>query len=384
MGEFMLVAFSHLRWSFVWQRPQHLLSRFARSMPVVVVEEPEVSAAGVDLRVQRDGNVTVLTPVLPEGEWRGGFGPHCNREIARLIEPFTADASRHTFWYYTPMALGAEPAGIEPDLIVYDAMDDLASFAAAPAGMPTREAELLAKADIVFTGGPTLYRQRSHRHPKVYCFPSGVEGPHFAQARNGIVRPADLVLRPRPVLGYYGVIDERLDLELIAELADRRPEWTIALVGPVAKIDEAALPARRNIVRYGQQAYKDLPSFLACFDVAMMPFARNGATRAISPTKTLEYLAGGKPVVSTPITDVVDLYGDVVAIADDAAGFVAAAERLLRQSPAEQRAWLARADQVVAAHGWDAVANEMLEVMERSRCRVLSIPAFGSAAALTA
>jgi UDP-galactopyranose mutase len=380
----MLVAFSHLRWGFVWQRPQHLLSRFARSMPVVVVEEPEFGAEAVDLRVQRDGNVTILTPLLPGGDGPWGFGPHCNREVARLIEPFIADAHHHTFWYYTPMALGAEPASIAPDLVVYDAMDDLASFAAAPTGMQNREAELLARADIVFTGGPTLYRQRANRHPKVYCFPSGVEAAHFGQARNGIVRPADLLMRPRPVLGYYGVIDERLDLDLIAELADRRPDWTVALVGPVAKIDESAIPSGKNIVRYGQQGYKDLPSFLACFDIALLPFARNGATRAISPTKTLEYLAGGKPVVSTPITDVVDLYGEVVAIADDAAGFVGAIERQLGMSPAEYRSWVARADRVVAAHGWDAIAGEMLEVMERSRYRIVSVPAYGSAAVLSA
>lgn len=380
----MLVAFSHLRWDFVWQRPQHLLSRFGRSMPVVVVEEPRFGGDGPRLHVKHDGQVTILTPLLPSQDGKHGFGPHCNQTIAPLIGPYLTEANRLTYWYYTPMALGAETPGIEPDLVIYDAMDDLASFAAAPRAMQLRETELLARADVVFTGGPTLYQQRCRRHPRVHCFPSGVEASHFAQARNGIARPADLLVRPRPILGYYGVIDERIDLGLISELAERRPEWTIALVGPVAKIDESTIPRRKNIVRYGQQAYGSLPSFLAAFDVALLPFARNGATRAISPTKTLEYLAGGKPVVSTPITDVVDLYGEVVAIADSAAQFENAIEQLLHRSPTEYQAWLARADRVVAAHGWDAIAAEMLDVMDHARYRVLPGPAFNPAAALIA
>jgi glycosyltransferase involved in cell wall biosynthesis len=289
-----------------------------------------------------------------------------NHQISELMESIVPPTADPIYWYYTPMALGAEPATIRPRLAVYDAMDDLANFRSAPPELRIREARLLSQVDLVFTGGPTLYRQRRDKHPSVHCFPSGVEPAHFAAPKNGS-RPESLMSRERPILGFYGVIDERLDLPLLAEIADLRPEWTIALIGPVAKIDESTIPERPNIVRFGQQAYDDLPAFLSCFDVALMPFARNDATRSISPTKTLEYLAGGKPVVSTPINDVIDLYGGVVSIAATANDVVAAAEMVLNRTGEEHRRWRAHAARVVASHDWDAIARDMLNVMSRAR-----------------
>jgi len=376
----MLVAFSHLRWGFVWQRPQHLLTRFAREMPVVVVEEPEyhLQLEGADVRVRYDHGVTVVTPLLPRTTEKDGFGNHVNAEISRLVEPFARPGTDPILWYYTPMALGAEPATVRPRLTVYDAMDDLASFRAAPPELRIREARLLSQVDLVFAGGPTLYRQRRDLHPSVHCFPSGVEAAHFA-ATTKASPPEGLACQRRPILGYYGVIDERLDLDLLAEIADLRPDWTIALVGPVAKIDETTIPVRRNILRCGQQAYDDLPAFLACFDVALMPFARNEATRAISPTKTLEYLAGGKPVVSTPITDVITLYGDVVQIAATGKEFIAAIDAVLHRTSDEDRQWRARAARLVAAHDWDSIASEMLAVMSRASTPMI-VPAAQTAA----
>ena len=380
----MLLAFSHLRWGFVWQRPQHLLTRFARRMPVVVVEEPEWGAGSDDLRVRREHGVTVATPLMAGTAEAHGFGPHVNGRISRLIAPLLPMAETPTYWYYTPMALGAEPAGSWPALTVYDAMDDLASFLGAPAALRERERRLMARADLVFTGGPTLYRARRDRRPDAHCFPSGVEGAHFAPGPFTASPPRELTSRPRPILGYYGVIDERLDLPLIAGIADTRPEWTIALVGPVVKIDADAVPERPNIIRFGQQAYRDLPGFLSAFDVALMPFARNEATRSISPTKTLEYLAGGKPVVSTPIADVVDLYGDVVSLGETAEAFVAAAEALLGRTAEEERRWRASAAHHVAANDWDAIASRMMDVMARARMAKLAPAAEAAAVALTA
>jgi UDP-galactopyranose mutase len=383
-GDRMLLAFSHLRWGFVWQRPQHLLSRFARRMPVVVVEEPEWSAPSHDLRVRREHGVTVATPRIAGLAEEYGFGPHVNGVIARLIAPLLPAEGASTCWYYTPMALGAEPAGWLPELTVYDAMDDLASFRGAPRALRDHEERLLAQADLVFTGGPTLYRSRRDRRPDAHCFPSGVDGAHFAPGWMASAAPPSLTSRPRPILGYYGVIDERLDLQLLAGIADARPEWTIALVGPTAKIDEGAIPARDNIVRFGQQVYSDLPGFLSAFDVALMPFALKEATRCISPTKTLEYLAGGKPVVTTPIADVIDLYGDVVAIAETADAFVAAAETALTRSTAEQRRQRARAARLVAANDWDVIAARMMDLMDSARAAKLFPAAAPAAVALTA
>jgi UDP-galactopyranose mutase len=364
----MLIAFSHLRWGFVWQRPQHLLSRFARTMPVLVVEEPTFDAASVELRMRQDRGVTIATPHLPASLAGGGFGSRVNHVIADLLDPLVREATDLIVWYYTPMALGAAPSTRPCDLAVYDAMDDLALFKSAPPALRAEEMRLLAQVDLVFTGGPTLYRQRRHKHQAVHCFPSGVEAEHFGAAGNGIPRSTELDRRARPILGYFGVIDERVDLDLLARVADLRPEWTIALIGPTAKIDAASIPTRDNIIRFAQQDYEALPAFLACFDVAMLPFARNDATRAISPTKTLEYLAGGKPVVSTPIADVVELYGDVVSVAATAAEFVAQAEALLTRSTALENLWRARVEAIVSRATWDAIAAEMARLIDQARC----------------
>lgn len=359
----MLVCFSHLRWDFVWQRPQHLLTRFARTMPVYYVEEPESGHARPGLRVAEQDGVTVVTPLLPDGG--NGFGPATNDQIRALLAPLAAPGSA-ILWYLTPMAYGAEPRGLDPALVVFDAMDELANFNGAPRGLREREQALMACADLVFTGGPSLYEARKDRHPAVHCFPSGVETEHFAQAANGIPRPRDLASHPRPVLGYYGVIDERLDLGLIDSIAAARPDWTLALIGPVAKISRADLPQRRNIIYYGAQAYASLPSYLACFDVALLPFARNDATRFISPTKTLEYLAAGKPVVSTPIADVIDLYGDVVRFGATPEGFAAAIDALLHEDARARRQRETASRAIAAGHDWDSIASRMAGLMQEA------------------
>jgi len=371
-----VVCFSHLRWDWVWQRPQHLLSRFARRLPVYVVEEPEFlpGDGASDLRLSHDRGVTIVTPLLPAAVTdHPGYNAVTNPLVGAALAPFFADvglagpeAAEVVAWYYTPMAFGAEPAGFRPALTVFDAMDELASFRGAPRALREREAAMMAAADLVFAGGPSLYEARKDRHPRVSCFPSGVEPAHFAQAANGVLRPADLAALPRPVLGFYGVIDERLDLDLLAAVADARPEWTIAMIGPVAKVDEADLPRRPNITYFGKRTYAELPGYLAGFDVGILPFARNEATRFISPTKTLEYMAGGKPIVSTPIKDVVDLYGAVVEFGETAAEFVAAVERALAETQTARARRLATAQRILAEHDWDNIAAAMWTQIEEA------------------
>ncbi len=372
-GASALVCFSHLRWNFVWQRPQHLLSRIARHLPVYVVEEPEFAEddAPASVRMERRGDVTVITPLLPfDPEPRWGFNDTTNPQIRNLLAPVFSDlgllgeeSGTLVAWYYTPMAWGVAPHAFRPALVVFDAMDELANFRGAPRRLREQEAALMAEADLVFTGGPSLYEARKDRHPDVHCFPSGVEASHFAQAANGVARPADLAAVTRPVIGFYGVIDERVDLELLGAIAAARPDWTLAMIGPVLKIAKEDLPQHPNILYFGKQEYRDLPGFLACFDVAILPFARNEATQFISPTKTLEYMAGEKPIVSTPIKDVVDLYGEVVAIAESPEEFVAAIERALAEGPADRIRRLARARALLTLHDWDVIAARMATLM---------------------
>ncbi len=360
-----LIVFSHLRWDFVYQRPQQLLSRLARRMPVLFVEEPVPGAASPALEVMDpEPGVRVLRPhVTSEG---AGFHDAHTAQLQALLQRYLQQhaVSRYWLWFYTPMALPLA-ARLQPQGIVYDCMDELSAFKFAPPELLQRENALFSQADLVFTGGVSLYEAKRSRHPAVHCFPSSVDAAHFARARQpghpDHVAQAQL---PRPRLGYFGVIDERIDLELIARLADARADWQIVMVGPVAKIDPAALPRRANLHWMGQRGYGELPEFLGGWDVCLMPFALNESTRFISPTKTLEYLAAGRPVVSTPIRDVVGPYAGVVAIADTPEAFAAACEAALTRTLDEQQRASAAVQALLARTSWDGTAQAMFELVQ--------------------
>jgi UDP-galactopyranose mutase len=359
-----IVVFSHLRWNFVYQRPQHLLARMARGRRVLFVEEPlhaEGREPHWELR-EDDPGVLVCVPHSPLGE--PGFDdaqiPIYRELVPQLLE--AQGVERAVLWMYTPMAL-PHAAGVRPAVTVYDCMDELSLFKGAPPELLEREATLLRRADLVFTGGPSLYRAKQNRHPAVYCFPSSVDAGHFRQALTGEHEAEDQQGLPHPRLGFYGVIDERLDLELLAALAEAHPEWQLVLVGPVVKIDPATLPRRDNIHYFGQRGYAQLPGYLAGWDVCLLPFARNEATRFISPTKTLEYMAAERPIVSTPITDVAEPYGEIVYLGETPEQFIAGCEQALAASPEERAARVALMRQTLERTSWDRTAAEMEELI---------------------
>lgn len=351
-----LVCFSHLRWDFVFQRPQHLMSRFAAQWPILFWEEPVGGAAKawLELRSQAPG-VTVAIPHLPNGLDDAAR----NKALADLLDAQLAEGTGPLIrWYYTPMMLDFS-RHLDAACTVYDCMDELANFRFAPAELADLEGELFDVADLVFTGGYSLYEAKRSRHPSVHAFPSSVDVAHFVRAR-GHRQP--LATRSAPRLGFYGVIDERMDLDLLAALAEARPDWSLIMVGPVVKIDPADLPQRANIAWLGGKTYDELPLIAANWDVALMPFAINESTRFISPTKTPEYLAAGLPVVSSPITDVVRHYGalDAVEIADTADAFIAACERaVMRGREAEDAAWRVQADAALSDQSWETVVDGM-------------------------
>jgi glycosyltransferase involved in cell wall biosynthesis len=355
-----LVAFSHLRWVFVWQRPQHLLSRIAAGRKLWFVEEP-LPVAGLAepvLRTERHGPVERVWLEVPSEPRHVCFSDPAAVGYAAQLRELLGEHGDRAAWLYTPMALPLVDA-LDLPLLVYDVMDDLSSFAGAPPALRQRQLATLQRASVVFTGGRSLHRgATTHRANDIHCFPSGVEPEHYAPAV--AMRSPE---RSRPVAGYVGVIDERLDLGLVAELAAALPRWEIRLVGPVVKIDSASLPQAPNITYPGPADYADLPQVMAGFDVALMPFALNEATRSISPTKTLEYLAAGLPVVSTRVPDVVACFPDVVDLQDDGTGFADACERVLRHSAAA-RAGKSRVH--LAEHHWDTIASRMDELLVRA------------------
>jgi glycosyltransferase involved in cell wall biosynthesis len=358
-----LIVFSHLRWDFVYQRPQQLLSRLARRQPVIFVEEPMLNASHPALeRMHPCEGVEVLRPHLP-GSAPGFHDDHAPA-LRHLLKGYLREQGIHDYWlwFYTPMALPAA-ADLHPRGVVYDCMDELSAFRNAPAQMIQREQGLLQMADLVFTGGHSLYEAKRHRHPHVHCFPSSVDAAHYARAAQGPVDDSAQAHIPGPRLGYFGVIDERIDLPLVAAMADARADWQVVMVGPVVKIDPATLPQRPNLHWLGQRDYADLPDLIAGWDVCLMPFALNESTRFISPTKTLEYLAAGKPVVSTPIQDVVRPYSGIVAIADSPDAFVAACKQALARTPAQQAHEAAETGRIIAGTSWDRTASAMDELM---------------------
>ncbi len=356
-----VICLSHLRWDFVFQRPQHLLTRCGKGRRVFVVEEPHFDGSEPRLEQREDGQVLVVVPHLPRD-----LGEAETHRLQRgLLDGLIAEHAVRDFvlWYYTPMALPFSDH-LKPRAIVFDSMDELSLFKGAPPELVEREAELLRRADVVFTGGQSLFEAKKHRHHNIHALPSSIEVEHFRTALAPQADPDDQAGIAHPRIGFYGVVDERFDIDLLRSAAALRPDWQFVIIGPVVKIDPAHLPTSANIHYLGMKKYADLPRYLAGWDAAMLPFARNESTRFISPTKTPEYLAAGRPVVSTPITDVVDPYGHLglVTIADDPRSFVAALEYAMEQG--KDPVWRGKVDAFLAGNSWDRTWSRMRELID--------------------
>ncbi|WBH18143.1 UDP-galactopyranose mutase [Sphingomonas radiodurans] len=349
------------------------MTRLAVDHAVIFWEEPTYAAPDATPRVCRErdakSGVTVMTPVLP-------WGLPADEEQAILKSLLDAELASlppvAVRWYYTPMMLPFS-THVVADCTVYDCMDELSAFKNPPAGLLDRERDLLAAADVVFTGGSSLYEAKKDRHDNVHAFPSSIEAAHFGAARGAVAEPEDQARILGPKLGFAGVVDERMDIDLLAALADAHDDWSIVVIGPVVKIDPASLPKRRNLHFLGGRDYAELPAYMSGWDVALMPFALNEATRFISPTKTPEYLAAGCPVVSTPITDVVRHYGHLAAvqIAGTAEKFISACETAVASR--DDLSWRAEADEQLARGSWAGTVLEMGALIAIERATAHSV-----------
>ncbi len=338
-----LIVFSHLRWEFVWQRPQHIISRLAKNRGVLFVEEP----INEETKTIRHGNVTVLQPKVGT-----------NLKFDDCVEPIV--------WFYSPMFIDYLKKVKKPSLIVFDSMDQLAAFKGAPKDLIEKEKKLFLNADIVFTGGKSLYEEKKKYHDNVFCFPSSVDLKHFQKALDPeIPKPEDMKHLIGPVAGYYGVIDERIDLSLLSDAAKRMPDVNFVMIGPVVKINEIDLPKSKNIYYLGGKKYEELPNYLKFFDVCLMPFALNESTKFISPTKTLEYMAADKPIVSTPIYDVLRDYSEVVNISKSPSDFTKAMKNFLSENQRVKEQRLRKQHAVLEKTSWDKTVGEMEKIMDR-------------------
>lgn len=359
-----LLVFSHLRWDFVFQRPQHLLSRHAKHRRVFYFEEPVFGMTELPRLHLRETseNVLVVIPYLPSNIEPSKMEAAMTDLVDELI--YEEELIDYTVWYYTPMALGFT-RHLEPRATIFDCMDELSLFKGAPQSLIDMESELMKRADVVFTGGHSLYEAKKDNHHNIHPFPSSIDFHHFAEARNRLIEPDDQVNIPHPRIGFYGVIDERFNTQLLMEMAELRPDYQFIVIGPVLKIDPRTLPRRKNIHYLGKKDYHALPLYVSGWDCAMMPFALNDSTKFISPTKTPEFLASGRPIVSTSIRDVINPYQhqNLVYIADTAQDFVSAIDMAMhdRKNPE----WIDRVDHYLRDNSWDQTFEKMasLEIM---------------------
>ena len=357
---FDLVVFSHLRWEFVWQRPQHILQRFAKTHRVLFVEEPieHDETENGSARIFSGGkNITVLQPKV---SWENF--PHNSISLIHTCMNMLK-MERPLLWFYSAEFVDVIDS-LPHSLVVYDCMDELSAFQNASPLLIFQEKQLMEAADVMFTGGKSLYESKRRFHPNVYCFPSSVDQKHFAKALSKNTKiPADIAALPKPIVGFYGVIDERLDTHLLAEVAQKMPDTSFVLLGPVVKIPSEDLPHFDNIHYLGSKKYEELPHYLKGFDVAMMPFALNKATRFISPTKTLEFMAALKPIVSTAISDVKHVFAKEVSVAHTAAEFIAALDHYFAETQTQKTTRIALQTKVVKQTSWDKTVFHMNDIL---------------------
>lgn len=362
-GDFPIIVHCHLRWDFVWQRPQQIFSRLARHHRILFIEDPVIADGEPRLAIDEPyPNIVRVVPQIPQH-----LAVNADRD-AEIFMPLIRDAlaqhpllagrfDRAVHWFYSPMPAPGYMGRLETVGVVYDCMDELANFRFAPPDIAERERFVMSHADVVFTGGYQLFESKSKHHDNVHFYGCGVDVEHYGKARDDATAVPDAVAgAPSPRFGYFGVIDERLDYELIASLAERFPQASIVMAGPFAKVDPESLPRHPNIHWLGQQRYDDLPAIVKGFDVCLMPFALNEATRYINPTKTLEYMAAGKPVVSTAVPDVVRNFTPIVDVAHSHDDFHDAVERAWRAPDADM---LARGIERAAGASWDATVESM-------------------------
>jgi glycosyltransferase involved in cell wall biosynthesis len=277
---------------------------------------------------------------------------------------------RPLLWYYSPMDSSWSLGYFENRGVVYDCMDELSQFTGAPKALVLNESRLMENADVVFTGGYELGEKKRKQHDNVHTFGCGVEFSHFNKAQDPTTPiPPDIDFMHRPVLGWFGVVDERVDYAMVGEMARMRPDWSFAMVGPVVKVDPNLLPHSPNLFWLGGRDYQQLPNYCAAFDVNMMCFAINAATQYINPTKGLEYMATGKPIVGTHVRDVVKQWSDIVFLAKGAEEFVAAAQKALDRSNPDRNDRVRKGLELAQQCSWESTVQRMQDLITQAITR---------------
>lgn len=347
-----LLVFAHTRWDFVFQRPQHLMSRFAKYRRVYYFEEPIFGMTDqprLHMRETSEG-VHVYVPYLPKITKSEDIEAALRDLVNELI--FEEAISEYSCWFYSPMAWSFTNH-LKPAAVIFDWMEELLP-------MTEFEAQLAEKADLVFTDGQSLFEEKRKFFSNLHFFPSSIDYAHFAQGRMQLVEPDDQINIPHPRLGFCGVLDGNLDAELIGYIADQYPDWQLVVIGPLVKVEAETLFKRTNIHYLGRKDFHALPLYFAGWDCAILPFKQHSHVNAINPSKIPEYLAAGKPVVSTALPDIVSSFGDagLVYVADSAQNFVTLVEKAMLNKQRDLE-WLERVDSYLAQTSWDMTFKKM-------------------------
>lgn len=369
-GDLEFVVISQVPWDYLWQRNHHTMARISRRARVLYATPiPTITAAkeGKDACLLEGGmhgeNLMHYRPVVLWGESKLDSVRKLNRLFLKNSLIWHAGRNgmggcRRVLWFYFP-TYESLVGRLEEDLVVYDIQDEYSAFSWYPRDTARRERDLLSKCDLVFTGTLQLRKRKEEYNRRIHFVQCGVESEHFSSAREvETALPQDVAALPRPVLGYFGLVDTRIDIAMLEEVASKRPGWTILLIGP-AHIETS----KPNIRMIGTRDYKELPRYLRGFDICLIPFVLNENTRNLNPTKLLEYFAAGKPVITAPIPDVVELYPDLVEFASTAEEFIGAAERLLSGEGEEKRN---RRIKEATENSWDAMVERMLSHIENT------------------
>ena len=386
-----IIAICHLSWDWVWQRPQQFLSRLSETHPVLFVETHCTSTPVSFTRTRAARHyhqVTILEIHLPAQHWSDG--EYIDKERRRVLKDrltgeFNGRFDDAILWFNDPMAVTAYAGQLGEHMIVYDCMDELSQFHGAAPELIERERELTRIADVVFCGGRKMRDKRLSLNPNTHFYGTGVDCDHFGSSLSDQLSVSpEIAELPGKVLGYFGVVDERLDYDLITALADACADWSIAMVGPVAKINPTSLPRRPNLHWLGARPYEQLPAITKGFDVCLMPFAINAATEYINPTKALEYMAAGRPVVATAINEVKSNFSGVSRIARNHDDFIKLCRREAR-SPSRSR--IQRGLKLAADNTWEAITAKMQghinEALSRRRASMTEDSPTPSTAPLT-
>ncbi len=380
---FPIIVHCHLCWDWVWQRPQQFLSRLSARHRILFVEtvgpDPHLAAPYARFR-NADGfpNITILRIQFPTWQWRDA--DFVDRERRRLVqlalesELLAGQFENPVQWFYDPMAVKAFARQMNEIATVYDCMDELSKFKGAPPAIVERERELLALADVVFTGGRKMFESKSQFNGNCHFYGCGVDVAHFGQARSESTAVfADIAGLKKPVLGYFGVVDERMDYELVAKLADANPNWSVVIIGPAIKVDPDQFPQRPNLHWLGGREYKDLPAYGKGFDVCLMPFAMNEHTQFINPTKSLEYMATGREIISSAVPDVISNFGAVVKVAHSHDEFIQLCRQAVERP--DQKA-IERGLKMASENSWESIVNKLeqhvRDVLVRNNNEVLA------------